>query len=60
MGLVGANNYPTAVFHGLNNPCGENGMTDYTKEVSKGTNAYAECIEIGNGRLDSIFMSMTS
>ena len=53
---------PTAVFHGFGDECNFPGMWEFTWELSQGTGAYAECVEIGGdgigeGSLTSIFSS---
>lgn len=46
---------PTAVFHGLGDACIYPGMHHFTKEIQEGTADYADCVEVGNGSLTSIF-----
>lgn len=47
--------YPTVIFHGFGDACGNPGMAEFTKEIADQTGAHAECIEIGNGAETSIF-----
>jgi len=54
---VGDKCYPTVVFHGFGDQCSNEGMADFTKEIASGVGTYAECVEIGNGASDSIYMN---
>ena len=49
---------PTAIFHGVRQKCNEEKLILLEEEVRKGTGGYAQCIEIGNGEVSSIFSPM--
>jgi hypothetical protein len=49
--------YPVAIFHGFGDQCSNSGMAGFTAYISEKINAYAVCIEIGNGATDSITMN---
>ena len=46
---------PTAIFHGMGDACIYPGMHRFTKEIAAGTGDYADCVEVGNGSLTSLF-----
>ena len=52
---VGDTCYPTVVFHGFGDACGNDGMAGFTRDIASGTGTYAECVEIGNGASSSIY-----
>lgn len=55
IGATSAEVLPTVIFHGFGDACGNPGMKSFTKEIQDQTGAHAECIEIGNGAMSSIF-----
>lgn len=52
--------YPVAIFHGMGDSCSFPGMQSFTSYISSKVQAYAECIEIGDGSIDSIAMKFTT
>lgn len=54
--LIGTSSaVPTAIFHGFGDACANPGMSQVTKEIGEQMGDHAECIEIGNGAMSSIF-----
>lgn len=48
-------NTPTAIFHGFGDQCINPGMKDFAKDIAEQTDAYAICVEVGNGAETSFF-----
>ena len=46
--------YPIALFHGIGDSCSNNAMKGIMRRLTKGLNTKVYCIEIGNGKIDSI------
>ncbi|KAK1400772.1 Palmitoyl-protein thioesterase 1 [Heracleum sosnowskyi] len=49
---------PFVVFHGLQENCYSKGVKNFTTNLSKWSGVQGHCIEIGNGKWDSWFMSL--
>jgi len=52
--------FPTAIFHGMGDQCSNSGMKEIENIIQKGTSDHAECIEIGNGAVTSLFTNFQS
>ena len=50
--------YPIALFHGIMDDCNSNLMKDIKRILQKYLKTKVHCVEIGNGRMDSIFMNL--
>ena len=46
---------PTAIFHGIMQNCQEAKLQEQVTEIQKGTGGHAECIEIGEGEMTTLF-----
>ena len=46
--------YPIALFHGIGDQCSNNAMKGIMRRLENGLNTKVYCIEIGNGKIDSI------
>ena len=40
---------PTVVFHGIQQSCSEEMMTNLVDQIQQGTGSHTECLEIGSG-----------
>ena len=49
---------PTVIFHGIKQKCDEDLIHNLVQKVHEGTNAHAECIEIGDGITTSLITTM--
>ena len=52
--------YPVAVFHGMGDSCSFSGMQSFSTYLSTKLQTYVECIEIGDGSIDSIAMKFST
>ena len=50
--------YPIAVFHGIAGSCEKDDTQDLVNGLKTALKVHVECIEIGNGVLDSILMPL--
>ena len=48
--------YPVAVFHGISDSCKSANSSMIVNDLKRDLGVHVECIEIGNGFMDSIFM----
>ena len=56
--LLTTSTYPIALFHGITDVCTSNIMKDIKRLLEKYLKTKVHCVEIGNGRMDSIFMNL--
>ena len=56
--LLSNSTYPIALFHGITDECTSNLMKDIKRLLEKYLKTSVHCVEIGNGRMDSIFMNL--
>jgi hypothetical protein len=56
-GIAIADVAPVALFHGVNDSCPQNSWTNLISE-GIGGQAVVKCVEIGDGRISSIFERM--
>ena len=56
--LLTTSAYPIALFHGIMDDCNSNLMKDIKRILQKYLKTKVHCVEIGNGRMDSIFMNL--
>ena len=49
---------PTMIFHGVNSACSGDFEKNIVEQVHQATKGHVECIEIGNGKLDSYIKTM--
>ena len=56
--LLTTSTYPIALFHGITDVCTSNIMKDIKRLLEKYLKTKVYCVEIGNGRMDSIFMNL--
>ena len=52
--------YPIAVFHGILESCDMPNTSKLVNDLKNDLGVHVECIEIGNGYLDTIMKNMTS
>ena len=52
--------YPIAVFHGITESCDMKGTSTLVNDLKRDLGVHVECIEIGNGFLDTIFKNLQS
>jgi len=50
--------YPIAVFHGIVDSCQMKNTSKLVNDLKSDLGVHVECIEVGNGYMDSVFMSM--
>ena len=51
--------YPIAVFHGIVDSCKMTNTTILVNDLKRDLGVHVECIEVGNGYMDSVFMPIT-
>ena len=56
--LLTISTYPIALFHGLTGSCTSNKSKEIKRLLEKYLKTKVHCVEIGNGRMDSIFMNL--
>ena len=56
--LFTTSTYPIALFHGITDVCTSSLMKDIKRLLEKYLKTKVHCVEIGNGRMDSIFMNL--
>ena len=50
--------YPVAIFHGIVDSCNMKNTSKLVNDLKSDLGVHVECIEVGNGYMDSVFMSM--
>lgn len=50
---------PTAIFHGIMQNCKEPKLEEQVHEIEKGTGGHAECIEVGDGEMTTLFSPLS-
>ena len=56
--LLTTSTYPIALFHGLTGSCTSSKSKEIKRLLEKYLKTKVHCVEIGNGRMDSIFMNL--
>ena len=51
--------YPIAVFHGIVDSCEMTNTSMLVNDLKRDLGVHVECIEVGNGYMDSVFMPFT-